>query len=187
MLRVLKNLEDQAGCVAHLLVAYVDPTTGTSSVQRYVRAVVNMFRCLTSLGTRFCQGKTAGGVDFHGFCGEDWANVIEPRFNQWGMAIFGGTFLFHLGGGRATGTDSVCQNEGAIVALSSCSPAHLLTFRRVHRPPRTPGVFLQRPSAHSLKTRSESMELRPTITDLWKTLHRHLSSSKLRAPFYRMS
>jgi hypothetical protein len=34
LLRVLKNLEDQSGCVAQLFIAYVDPQTGTTSCQK---------------------------------------------------------------------------------------------------------------------------------------------------------
>ena len=34
LFRVLKNLEDQAGCVAQLFVAHVDPKTGATSCQK---------------------------------------------------------------------------------------------------------------------------------------------------------
>ena len=32
--RVFKNLEDQAGCVAHLFLGYIDPGTGLASIQK---------------------------------------------------------------------------------------------------------------------------------------------------------
>ncbi|KAF9790754.1 hypothetical protein BJ322DRAFT_1104403 [Thelephora terrestris] len=66
---VLKNLEDQTSCVAHLLVGFADPRDGTVSFQNY------------------CQG---GGEDlkFRAFCGSDWDDVIEKRFTEWGMKIF---------------------------------------------------------------------------------------------------
>ncbi|KAF9784807.1 hypothetical protein BJ322DRAFT_1109516 [Thelephora terrestris] len=68
--RMLKNLEDQAGCIAHLFVGFADPRTGDVSFQNY------------------SQG---GGeeLDFRAFCGSDWDNVIEKRFMEWGMQIFG--------------------------------------------------------------------------------------------------
>lgn len=38
--RVLANLEDQAGCVAQLLIASVDPAGGNPSIQKYVFPVI---------------------------------------------------------------------------------------------------------------------------------------------------
>lgn len=40
-----------------------------------------------------CQGKTVTGLDFHAFCGEEWDEVVEKRFKDWALSIFGGTFL----------------------------------------------------------------------------------------------
>lgn len=37
LLRVLTNLEDQAGCVAQVLIASVDPAGGSPLIQKYVR------------------------------------------------------------------------------------------------------------------------------------------------------
>ena len=38
--RVLANLEDQAGCVAQLLIASVDPAGRPPSIQKYVSLVI---------------------------------------------------------------------------------------------------------------------------------------------------
>jgi len=40
VIRALENLEDQAGCVAHLFVASVDPESGVPTLQKYVRSPV---------------------------------------------------------------------------------------------------------------------------------------------------
>ncbi|KAF9778391.1 hypothetical protein BJ322DRAFT_1025103 [Thelephora terrestris] len=68
--RALKNLEDQAGCIAHLLVGYVNPRDGTATFQNYSQG----------------EGEF---LDFRHFCGDDWNDVIEKRFTEWGMEIFG--------------------------------------------------------------------------------------------------
>jgi hypothetical protein len=40
-----------------------------------------------------CQGKTGLGLEFDEWYGDEWENLIEKRFKDWAMAIFGGTFF----------------------------------------------------------------------------------------------
>jgi len=40
LLRVLKNLEDQTGCIAQVFIASVNPADGTSSIQKYVFSLI---------------------------------------------------------------------------------------------------------------------------------------------------
>ena len=40
LLRILKNLEDQTGCISQLIIASVDPKTGGSSIQKYVFSLI---------------------------------------------------------------------------------------------------------------------------------------------------
>ena len=39
-----------------------------------------------------CQGKTQTGLSFGEFCGGEWDEVIEKRFKEWAVTVFGSTF-----------------------------------------------------------------------------------------------
>ncbi|KAF9642316.1 hypothetical protein BDM02DRAFT_3193503 [Thelephora ganbajun] len=101
LLRIFKNLEDQAGCIAHLLIGQINPQTRVLSFQR------------------FCQGKTESGLDFHEFCRDDWDNIIEKCFREWGMGVFGeretsrrSTFMFsHTSPGKQKATSSTSHSQ----------------------------------------------------------------------------
>ncbi|KAF9777388.1 hypothetical protein BJ322DRAFT_1025784 [Thelephora terrestris] len=72
LLRVLKNLEDQTGCVAQLLIASVNPNSGAMSIQK------------------FCQGPTDDeDLTFEAHYGKDWEENIERRFGDWAARTLG--------------------------------------------------------------------------------------------------
>ena len=90
LLRVLKNLEDQTGCVAQLLIASVDPGDGIIGIQKYVPPLIS---CATHqhLARRFCHGRTeVGGLAFEEHYGKDWEENVIQKFGEWAVRIFGG-------------------------------------------------------------------------------------------------
>ena len=50
-----------------------------------------MYSYLTPPETSHCQGKTDSGLEFDDYCGDEWESLIEKRFRDWALSIFGGT------------------------------------------------------------------------------------------------
>ena len=89
MFRVLKNLEDQTGYIAQLLVASVNPTTGKSAVEKYVfSSIIHII--YRHSGPRFSQGETEYGLTFETFYGDGWEEHVERKFGEWAIQVFGG-------------------------------------------------------------------------------------------------
>lgn len=40
--------------------------------------------------TSFCQGKTESGLEFDEYYGDKWEDLVEKRFKDWALGIFGG-------------------------------------------------------------------------------------------------
>ena len=61
--RVLTNLEDQTGCVAHVFIASVDPKGGAPSIQKYVSlaTICTTYPHVLLLG--FVKGRLSTGWD----------------------------------------------------------------------------------------------------------------------------
>ena len=92
LLRVLTNLEEQAGCVVQVLVASVDPAEGKLSIQKCVSLVaIFSFTAYSHVFTcRFCQGETLHGLKFEPFYGDEWNAAVQQKFKAWALRIFGG-------------------------------------------------------------------------------------------------